>query len=191
MCVTVLKQASVTMCVHAVWETDIRRAASRLLKWKAFSLVTKWGCSPVLITALLHPPLHSLLSSFCSSLLSPPSLSTTWVCLASHLSAAVSYCLSVDLSLSFVFSLSQTFSPPSLLSFPFLQPSLLKAFSSLFHFPSGISLSLHLTMSVFFSWLCLFFPLSLLRSLTSPVTWLCLFSYKYVVYGAVFIKCKQ
>lgn len=45
-------------------------AASRLLEWKAFCLVTKWGRSPALTTALLHPPLHSLLSSLSSSLLS-------------------------------------------------------------------------------------------------------------------------
>lgn len=47
-------------------------AASSLLEWKAFSLVTKWSCSPGLIAALLHPPLHSLLSSLSRSLLSPP-----------------------------------------------------------------------------------------------------------------------
>lgn len=58
-------------CMSCVWcVSGAGHAASRLPEWKAFCLVTKWGRSPALITALLHPPLHSLLSSLSSSLLS-------------------------------------------------------------------------------------------------------------------------
>lgn len=155
MCVCVCVPRVCTCCVYV---RGARRAASRLLKWKAFSLVTKWGRSPALITALLHPPLHSLLSSLPSPLPSPS---------LSSLSAAVSYCLSISVHLSsrIVFSLSHTSPPPSLLSFPFLPPSISSTlFLPLHSISPQAPLSLHLA-SIFPPLLCF-----TIFSLSSPLT---------------------
>lgn len=68
---------------------------SRLLKWKAFSPVTKWGRSPALITALLHLALHSLPSSpFSISLLSScdPALLSLLLFYIIHLNISPSLC---------------------------------------------------------------------------------------------------
>lgn len=150
----------------------VRHAASRHLKWKAFSLVTKWGRSPVLIAALLHPPLQPFLSLSFSL---PVSLSLPFHYLAlffpwpttvarpppSLLSRSLSLVLvhMVYLPLLcflFICNIPSLFSPVLSISSSF---SLLKPLSSpSFQFPSGTSFSssyhiyfLYITLALFSS----------------------------------------
>lgn len=166
MCVTVLKQASVTMCARAAWESAVSGVqpagcwSGKLSAWSLSGVAAQhWS----LHSSILHFTRSSHLSvaPYCLLLLSPRPGSAS----PPRLSAAVSYCLSVHLpELCFLF-ISNILSPIS----PVLSISsafTLKGFFFPVPFPPpGVSLSLHLTMSVFFSWLCLFFS-----PLSSPIT---------------------
>lgn len=133
--------------------------------------LSAWSLSGVaaLITALLHPPPHSLLSSLSSFLLSLHDLAV------SPSPRTVSYSLSVHRSPYFVLSLSHTSSPPLLLSFQFLQPSLslnlflpyhsIYPLVSLSVFISPCLFSLHQSAALFFS-----SPLHSLSNVSLPLS---------------------
>lgn len=133
----------------------LKEVCSQELKgWFLFPLVAKWGQSPALITAFIHPPLHSPLTV----LYTPPP----------PLGCCFRLSLSISLLLNFFLFLKH---PHLICPFHFLSlHSLSPSFSSLpsFQIPPR-HLSLHLTTSSTFSSSLVFCPSShVLMSVSSP-----------------------